>query len=119
MSQDPQFLNEAELDNYLQMLPSTDKDGKVFGIVINDDSSEAVYKVYPENGTDFKLQEIYKYTGKPIQMIYVRGDLVMLLNEEGKLSRLPLNTKATNIADVMPFDVIVGNVLICASTSAL
>jgi hypothetical protein len=73
-------------------------------------------EVKPQNGTDFKLQELYEYTnGGPIEVVHPVGgpyDRMCVLNEEGKLRDLPVNQLATIFYN-HPDDVIVGDVLIC------
>jgi hypothetical protein len=72
--------------------------------------------VEPENGKDFKLAEMQKIVGGLIEIIYLDNNQIMIVNEEGKLENLPLNQKATNIANNNHIiDLIVGDVLICDS----
>lgn len=71
----------------------------------------------PENGKHYTLEELQKLVGGYIQMITLPEDMVMVINEEGKMNRLPLNTRATELAvlsgSIYPNDFIVGVALIC------
>ena len=73
-----------------------------------------IKEVEPDNGTDFTLEECYKYTnGGPVQLINLDDDdRIMLINEEGKMRNLPINRKATQLYN-NPHDFVVGDVLIC------
>lgn len=70
-------------------------------------------EVNPKNGTDYSLEELQGFVGGYIEIIeinigFAKGKL-MVVNEEGKIDGLPLNTMATLIAG----QAIVGNVLVC------
>lgn len=69
-----------------------------------------VTEVQPKNGTDFKLDELQRYVGGYIELLTLTNFRYMVVNEEGKVSGLPLNVKASAI---YRFDAIVGDVLIC------
>ena len=75
--------------------------------VILTDGREIAVK--PKNGTDFSLEELQEVVGGYIEIIYVKGNDIMVLNEEGKLIGLPFNDKASELTS----ELIVGNVLIC------
>lgn len=70
--------------------------------------------VSPENGTDFKLEELQKIVGGLIEVIGI-GDEIMVLNDEGKLMGLPYNQDATALfrKHYDTNDFIVGDVLVC------
>jgi Domain of unknown function (DUF3846) len=71
-------------------------------------------EVEPKNGTDFQLDELQKFVGGYIEVVYPPSQhgAVMIVNEEGKLRHLPINKLAT--ASYYPNqDVIVGDVLLC------
>lgn len=70
----------------------------------------AEFEVSPNNGTDFSLQELQGVVGGYVEVVSLSGDDVMVINEEGRLTGLPHNTKASVIAR----DYIVGNVLVCS-----
>lgn len=73
-----------------------------------------VLAVLPENGTDFKLEELNRFVGGYIEVIYPphQDGKIMIINEEGKLKGLPYNAAATAI---WTHDNIVGNALLCES----
>jgi hypothetical protein len=74
-----------------------------------------ITEVVPENGSDFKLEELYRYTdGGPIEIVRAAdGKSIIVLNEEGKIKGLPYNNIATMLYG-NPNDFIVGSVLLCA-----
>ena len=75
-------------------------------------------RVYPQNGTDFSLEEAQKYVEGNIEVIDVRdgSDFIMIINDEGKFSKEP-NMVATGIArntkSIFPNDYICGDVILC------
>ena len=71
----------------------------------------AEFEVAPKNGTDFSLEELQGVVGGYIEIVRLRDDKMMVVNEEGRLIGLKHNIKASTIAA----DHIVGNVLICDS----
>lgn len=75
--------------------------------IIRTDGTEI--SIEPKNGKDFKLNELQPIVGGYIEIVHIEGDNLMVVNEEGKLERLPLNVKATELAR----QVIVGDVLVC------
>lgn len=71
-------------------------------------------EIQPQNGADFKLRELQDIVGGYIETLPVANDQLMIINEEGKLMRLPINERATEIAyENGVFDCIVGDVVIC------
>lgn len=64
--------------------------------------------VQPKNGTDFKLKELQTVVGGWIEIIGC-DEGVMVVNEEGIVLGLPLNSKAS----VLAHQTIVGDVLVC------
>jgi hypothetical protein len=83
-----------------------------------------ITEVAPANGTDFKLEELHRLAEcEMVEVIYLRlpgyprGSHVMVLDEEGKVSRHPklFNDLATVLARsvVHPNDYIAGPVLVC------
>lgn len=72
-------------------------------------------EVFPENGKDFKLEELQKIVGGLIDAIGIGGDQIMVFNDEGKLIRLPYNQAATELfrKHYDTDDFIVGDVLVC------
>lgn len=80
-------------------------------------SEYAIQSVEPKNGKFFRLEELQAIVGGYIEVINLRDDKVMIINEEGKLMHLPYNHQATILAHsnraIFPDDVIVGNALVC------
>lgn len=72
-------------------------------------------EVHPENGKDFKLEQLQKIVGGYIDMLGIGGDEIMVFNDEGKLMGLPFNQEATERFQkaFQTDDFIVGDVLIC------
>lgn len=75
--------------------------------------------VTPANGKAFKVAELQFMVGGYIEALRLSDDLIMWVNEEGKLQGLPLNTAATNIAATFKMgaatlwnDQIVGDVVV-------
>ena len=75
--------------------------------IIKADGQEIV--VRPENKIDFQLTELQPIVGGYIEIVNVKDDCLMVVNEEGRLIGLPFNVRATEIAG----QVIVGDVLVC------
>lgn len=75
-------------------------------------ASGEVIPVEPENGTDFKLEELNRFVEGYIEVIHPphQDGKIMIINEEGKLKGLPYNAAATAI---WTHDDIVGNALLC------
>ena len=72
--------------------------------------------IEPKNGTDFSLEELKTIVDGYIQVVWLKDGRIMVVNEEGKIHRLPLNVRATCIVNGAGIaDTIVGNVLICRS----
>lgn len=76
-----------------------------------------IYKE-PKNGTDFSLEELQEFVGGCIEIVPLAYDLIMVVNEDGKLLDLPFNEEATKIHRIYTgsaFSYVVGNALICKS----
>ena len=58
-------------------------------------------EVKPDNGTDFKLDELRRIVGGNIEIIPTKDRRIMVLNEEGKLLELPRNEQAGLLVDLM------------------
>lgn len=71
--------------------------------------------VSPDNGKDFKLEQLQKIVGGYIEVVEVSDDEIMVLNEEGKLLDLAYNQDATYLyrKRYQTSDYIVGDVLVC------
>lgn len=72
-------------------------------------------EVQPKNGNDFSLEELNDFVGGHIEIVTLRNNF-MVVNEEGKLNRLPVNHNATTMfqSEYGETDYIVGNALVCA-----
>ena len=73
--------------------------------------------VEPKNGKDFSLEELQSIVGGYIEIHLLNNNLIMVINEEGKLCDLEYNAVATNEYRRVyaTTDWIVGDVLICDS----
>ena len=73
-------------------------------------------EIQPENGTDFKLDELQAYVDGYIEIVNLRNGEILVINEEGK-GRYELNEAATDIARqhraLFAWDFIVGDVVLC------
>lgn len=69
-----------------------------------------VIEVEPENGKDFKLEELQEIVHGYIELVNLSSTQYMVVNEEGLLIGLPLNLSATILYEK---GIIVGDVLIC------
>jgi len=68
----------------------------------------------PKNGKDFQLDELKEAIGGGyIEVVRTTDDsMIMVLDEEGKLKRMPVNPVATALYPNLA-DIIVGDVLVC------
>lgn len=82
-------------------------------------SDGTVSEVYPANGEDFQLDELKGFVGGWIEIVNITRKVIMVVNEEGKGEKLPLNGMATVIAKaenaIYPWDFIAGDALMCPS----
>ena len=82
--------------------------------LIKTDGTEII--VHPNNGTDFKLEEVQTFVNGYVEVVNLRNGTIMLVNEEGKFTE-QTNPKATDLAleynAIFPFDYIAGDVLLC------
>ena len=71
--------------------------------------------VEPDNGEDFKLEELQGYVEGLIEIVDLNDGRIMVVNEEGLNEGLPVNPLATAIFQECTgvADYIVGNVIIC------
>lgn len=69
----------------------------------------------PENGRSFTLKELYaKLNCKTVQVIRIDSGFFMIMDEEGKYTKLPNDIATALAATVLfPGDFIVGDVIIC------
>lgn len=70
--------------------------------------SGASRQIAPQADT-FSLIELQTYVGGYIEAVYLPGNRVMFVNEEGLLKELPLNVSASSLAQRW----IVGDVVVC------
>ena len=72
-------------------------------------------EVSPNNGNDFKLEELQSIVDGYIEIVWMPNNEIMVVNEDGKLRDLPVNQEATKIyQEIFGFnDMIVGDVLLC------
>lgn len=70
--------------------------------------------VEPANKSDYTLDELRRIVGGNIELIDL-GKRYLVVNEDGKLMRLPYNTMATNwmLVAIGGSDFIVGDALLC------
>lgn len=74
-------------------------------------STGEVLKISPKNGKDFKLAELQKYVGGPIEMVYSMTGKAMIVNEQGRVTNLPYNEKATSM--YLGQSYLFGDVVVC------
>lgn len=83
-------------------------------IIIKSDGSQI--EVSPKDGERFTLEELQGHVGGYIEIINLSADKALVINEEGKLLNLPLNQKATALAQfcgaIFPSDYIVGDAVV-------
>jgi len=73
-----------------------------------------IEEIYPNNGRDFKLEEIQKLIGGYIEFVYLSIDKIMIVDEEGKVKGLPSNVQATKVIRKYGIpDFIVGTAVVC------
>lgn len=72
--------------------------------------------IRPQNGTDFKLEELQKYVDGLIEIIYLHNGEILVINENGK-DVYKTNKVATDLAHehhaLFPGDYIDGDVVLC------
>ena len=82
-------------------------------------ASGEVVEIKPKNGTDFKLDELYKHLNcSLVDVINLNQDDIMVVDDEGKLtSNNVVNVNATMLAQenqaITPWDYIAGNAIVC------
>ena len=78
-----------------------------------------VMEIEPKNGTDFKLDELYKHLNcSLVEVINLNQDDIMVVDEEGKLaSNNVINVNATMLAQenqaITSWDYIAGDAIVC------
>ena len=82
-------------------------------------ASGEVVEIEPKNGTDFKLDELYKHLNcSLVEIINLNQDDIMIVDDEGKLtSNNVVNVNATKLAQenqaIIFWDYIAGNAIVC------
>jgi len=71
-----------------------------------------VKSVRPKNNKTFTLKELQAYVDGYIQILQTRDDRIMIINEEGKLNKLPYNEIASSLYIYGLQDPVVGDVLV-------
>ena len=76
-----------------------------------------VIEVSPKNNRDFTLEELQSFVEGDIEIINLTPDKILIVNEEGKINKLPFNELATELWKKYygRTDYIVGNALLCNS----
>ena len=77
-----------------------------------------IIDIEPKNGKDFQLKELKDIVGGYIELVTLPNDEFMVVNEEGKIMRLPVNANATEIyhREIGRWNYIVGDCLICKTS---
>lgn len=81
--------------------------------------SGEVMEIEPKNGTDFKLDELYKHLQcSLVEVINLNQDDIMVVDEEGKwASNNVINVNATMLAQenqaITSWDYIAGDTIVC------
>ena len=78
-----------------------------------------VQDVLPQNGTDYKLDELKKFVDGYIEIVNLSDGCIMVVNENGAFTKKP-NTLATITAliyhAIRPNEIIFGDALVCKSS---
>lgn len=74
----------------------------------------ALLHAAPKDGKEYTLAELQGYVGGYIEIVDL-GNRYLIVNEDGKLMRLPYNTMATNwmLVACGGQDYVVGDALLC------
>lgn len=76
-----------------------------------------VKEISPKNETYYTLKELQEIVGGSIEILHLKGicNKFMVINEEGKLNKLPYNENATILykLSLNTDDFIVGDALVC------
>ena len=83
------------------------KEGENMAFIINASGNET--EVIPKNGTNFELDELQEAIGGYIELVSLTGGKLLIVDEEGLLKSLPINTKASMLARKP----IVGTAIVC------
>jgi hypothetical protein len=74
-----------------------------------------IKKIEPQNGNTFSLEEMQNFVDGYIEVVNMGTKKFMIVNEEGKISGLPVNFMATELHKKQKgyHELIVGDVIIC------
>ena len=80
--------------------------------------SGEVMEIEPKNGTDFKLDELYKHLQcSLVEVINLNQDDIMVVDEKGKYTSNVVNVNATVLAQenqaITSWDYIAGDAIVC------
>lgn len=80
-------------------------------------TNREVIEVSPKNNRDFTLKELQNFVEGDIEIINLTTKKILIVNEEGKINKLPFNESATELWKKYygRTDYIVGNALLCNS----
>lgn len=67
-------------------------------------------EIIPINDQTFTLEELQEYVGGYIEILYLHHNQVLVVNEEGRLRKLPYNQQAS---DMYSNNYICGNAVWC------
>ena len=81
-------------------------------------ASGEVMEIEPKNGTDFKLDELYKHLQcSLVEVINLNQNDIMVVDDEGKWASKVINVNATKCAQenqaIIFWDYIVGDAIVC------
>ena len=81
-------------------------------------ASGEVVEIKPNNGTDFKLDELHEHLQcSLVEVININQDDIMVVDEEGKYTSNVINVNATVLAQenqaITSWDYIAGNAIVC------
>lgn len=80
-------------------------------------SNGEILDVEPKNGKKFQLEELYRMLDcELVEVVFLRNEMLMLIDEEGKLTKSDINPWATMVLHSsrrLNWDFIVGDALVC------
>jgi hypothetical protein len=71
-----------------------------------------IEEVQPKNGKHFSLEEMQNFVGGYIEAAPTKDGRLLIVNEDGKMKKLPPNETATKLYQWGAYDGIVGDALI-------
>lgn len=78
-------------------------------------ASGEIVTVAPKRGEVFELEELQELVGGYVEAVRTKDGRRMALDEEGKFKDKPVNEKASELADIFPWDRIVGDAVVGAA----